>query len=200
MGFPNFATNKDLDFTKTVRLRGEKGTNRSGTVHAMTKHGSYPANRMKAKLVGILAFDGVTALDITGACEVLTAATTKDASGNQEQCYETLIVGVGGKTVVSETGVVFKAHKTLPTAPAFDTIIIPGGRGLREPETNRAVSKWLGRAGFFNAAFRFGLHRHLWTRPERTSRRPQRHYPLALCSRCGASLSATAHELTRRRS
>ncbi len=98
---------------------------------------------MKPKPVGILAFDGVTALDITGACEVLTTATTKDASGNQEQCYETLIVGVGGKTIVSEMGVVFKAHKTITTAPTFDTIIIPGGRGLREPETNRAVSKWL---------------------------------------------------------
>ena len=98
---------------------------------------------MKTKLVGILAFDGVTALDITGACEVLTTATTKDAAGNREQCYETLIVGVAGKTVVSETSVVFKANKTLPNAPAFDTIIIPGGHDLVRPETNRTVSKWL---------------------------------------------------------
>ena len=103
--------------------------------------------QMKTKLVGILAFDGVTALDITGACEVLTTATTKNAAGNNEQCYETLIVGVGGKTVVSETGVVFRTHKTLTTAPVFDTIIVPGGRGLREPETNVASFKVAGRAG-----------------------------------------------------
>jgi transcriptional regulator GlxA family with amidase domain len=96
-----------------------------------------------AKRVGILAFDGVTALDITGACEILGQARTTDSIGNTESCYETLIVGVTSKTITSETGVVFKTHKTLSTAPVFDTIIIPGGRGLRDPETNRIVSGWL---------------------------------------------------------
>jgi transcriptional regulator GlxA family with amidase domain len=96
-----------------------------------------------AKRVGVLAFDGVTAFDITGACEILAEARATDNLGNSEQCYETLIVGVTGKTVTSETGVVFKTHRTLSNAPPFDTIIVPGGRGLREPETNRIVSAWL---------------------------------------------------------
>src|SRR6202030_2057551 len=43
---------------------------------------------------------------------------------------------------------IFKAHKTLRTAPALDTLVVPGGRGLRNTKTNAIVSGWLkGRTG-----------------------------------------------------
>jgi transcriptional regulator GlxA family with amidase domain len=49
---------------------------------------------------------------------------------------------------VAESGVVFLPQKTLFTAPALDTLIIPGGSGLRKTQTNATVSAWLrSRAG-----------------------------------------------------
>src|SRR5262249_251099 len=32
---------------------------------------------------------------------------------------------------------------TLAANPAFDTLLIPGGRGLRHPPTQRAITQWL---------------------------------------------------------
>jgi transcriptional regulator GlxA family with amidase domain len=37
----------------------------------------------------------------------------------------------------------FKADVTADSSPAFDTIIIPGGRGLREPATRHRAAAWL---------------------------------------------------------
>jgi transcriptional regulator GlxA family with amidase domain len=50
---------------------------------------------------------------------------------------------VAGKTVVSRSGATFKAQYTLANAPALDTIIIPGGVGLRHPDTTQAIAAWL---------------------------------------------------------
>src|SRR4051812_12533774 len=108
---------------------------------------------MKPKLVGLLGFDDVTAFDITGASEIFAAASTTDELGRTQRCYETVIVGVTGKNLVAETGLVFKAQKTLSSAPAFDTIIVPGGRGLREPGTNRLISQWLAARAPFTRRF-----------------------------------------------
>jgi transcriptional regulator GlxA family with amidase domain len=37
----------------------------------------------------------------------------------------------------------FKPHESLETVPALDTLIIPGGRGLRRSDTNAKVAAWL---------------------------------------------------------
>src|SRR5436853_470368 len=44
---------------------------------------------------------------------------------------------------VAESGIVFQPQTTLRAAPRLDTIIIPGGAGLRRAETNRAVVRWI---------------------------------------------------------
>src|SRR3954463_9980461 len=89
---------------------------------------------MKPLLIGILGFDGVTTLDLAGPLEALTAARISDSGGTSQRCYETMLIGLTSKTFVAESGATFKTRKTIDAAPALDTVIIPGGSGIRAPE------------------------------------------------------------------
>src|SRR4051812_25537331 len=98
---------------------------------------------MKPLLIGILGFDRVTTLDLAGPLEALTAARVSDSGGTSQRCYETMLIGLTNKTFVAESGVTFKAQKTLEGAPPLDTVIIPGGSGIRTPEVKARLSDWL---------------------------------------------------------
>ena len=43
----------------------------------------------------------------------------------------------------AESGMSFIAQKNLRNAPPLDTIVIPGGSGLRQPETNARIVDWI---------------------------------------------------------
>ena len=59
-------------------------------------------------------------------------------------------MGLSDRHFSSESGVLFKPHTTLSSVPKLDTLIIPGGRGLRHPATQKAVAEWVkGQAGKF---------------------------------------------------
>jgi transcriptional regulator GlxA family with amidase domain len=103
---------------------------------------------MAPRLVGILGFDGVRTLDLTGPLEVFSAARVGNNRDRGQPCYKVILVGLTGKTFASESGIVFKAQRTIKSAPALDTIIVPGGAGLRNAEAIKSAAKWLaGRAG-----------------------------------------------------
>ena len=103
---------------------------------------------MNPRRIGFLGFDGITALDLVGPAEAFAAAAVGGGTGAPHPGYEVTIIGVGTKQFVAESGLVFKAHKTLETAPILDTLILPGGSGLRTTETNKRVSDWIkSRAG-----------------------------------------------------
>ena len=95
------------------------------------------------KVIGFLGFDGVTTLDLTGPLEAFATARL-DGEGERHRCYKTLIIGVSRKTFQSRSGVTFKTQHTLETAPALDSVIIPGGIGLRAGETVETIATWLG--------------------------------------------------------
>jgi transcriptional regulator GlxA family with amidase domain len=99
---------------------------------------------MKLKRIGLLGFDGVQALDLTGPAEAFAAATVEDDGDGPQRCYEVILIGLTTKCFVSaDCHLIYKPHKTIHTAPPLDTLIIPGGPGLREPETNARVSAWV---------------------------------------------------------
>jgi transcriptional regulator GlxA family with amidase domain len=103
---------------------------------------------MNPKRVGFLGFDGITALDLVGPTEAFATAVIDEGKGGFRRCYDVLTIGLTSRPFVAESGVIFKAHKTLRTAPALDTLVVPGGRGLRNTKTNAIVSAWLkSRAG-----------------------------------------------------
>ena len=98
---------------------------------------------MKPLRVGFLGFEGVMALDLVGPIDAFTSAAVEEGKSQTTSCYEVVIIGLTRQPFVSESGVVFKPHKTIANAPALDTLIIPGGRGLRVPETQRKAAEWI---------------------------------------------------------
>jgi transcriptional regulator GlxA family with amidase domain len=98
---------------------------------------------MRTLRIGIVGFDGLNALDLIGPSEAFATAQAKGADGSPENAYEVQVIGLSRRRFVAESGVIFHPHTTLQAAPRFDTIILPGGRGLRRPATNRAVAEWI---------------------------------------------------------
>jgi len=99
-------------------------------------------NRTAPKRIGLIGYEGITALDLVGPAEVFASATVGAAGGPG---YEVVVLGAARRSFRAESGVAFTADRLLRDAPALDTLIVPGGRGLREPATNRVVREWIAR-------------------------------------------------------
>jgi transcriptional regulator GlxA family with amidase domain len=93
---------------------------------------------MKRMKVGVLGYEDVTALDVVGPSEAFATATV-----DGQRAYEVVILGTSMKPFRAESGVVFKPHRGLDAKVDLDTVIIPGGRGLRHPRINAKVVSWL---------------------------------------------------------
>ncbi len=98
---------------------------------------------MSPPRIGLLGFDGVAALDLTGPLEALHLARLPQDQPGSRLCYEPIIIGLTGRSFVTESGLRLHAGETIETVAALDTILIPGGRGLRQPETSRRAAAWL---------------------------------------------------------
>ncbi|MEO5720072.1 MAG: helix-turn-helix domain-containing protein [Chthoniobacterales bacterium] len=90
--------------------------------------------------IAFLGFDGFLPLDLTGPLEAFAAVRCDHGASSR---YQSILVGVTGKTFTARSGATFKAKYTLETAPVFDTIIIPGGVNLATSETNGLIANWL---------------------------------------------------------
>lgn len=88
--------------------------------------------------VHILGFDGVNALDIVGPLEALSSV---QVAGNPR--YDVRLVGLLGRRFQSESGLVFEAAGQASDGGVADTIIVPGGAGLREPDILKEASRWV---------------------------------------------------------
>jgi len=97
---------------------------------------------MKPRRVVFLAFDGVNALDLTGANEVFASALV-ETGGALHRGYAVSIVSMGGRVIRAESGIMFKPHFPASARLAIDTLIVPGGQGLRVPRVNARVAKWI---------------------------------------------------------
>jgi transcriptional regulator GlxA family with amidase domain len=96
------------------------------------------------KNVGVVAFDGVNALDLVGPLEVFANAGRADfARRDSRGVYALHVIGLDREPVFAESGIRFVPDSQLSDTPPLDTIIIPGGSGLREPSTNSTVATWL---------------------------------------------------------
>ncbi|HSU24470.1 MAG TPA: helix-turn-helix domain-containing protein [Pyrinomonadaceae bacterium] len=98
----------------------------------------------KSIRIGFLGYEGMMALDLVGPFDAFSSAFTEGANGELEPCYEPVIIGLTRRPFASENGIVFRPHKTIANAPSLDTLIIPGGKGLRVPETQSRVARWVG--------------------------------------------------------
>src|SRR5450631_78416 len=99
--------------------------------------------KLQPRRIGFLLFNGITALDAVGPMGAFATARIEDDRGRSHGCYKLITIGVTREEVVAESGLVLRPTTTLAECPLLDTLIIPGGRGLREAGTNATVSAWI---------------------------------------------------------
>lgn len=95
--------------------------------------------------VGVLVFDGMKMLDLSGPAEVFSEANRFGAA------YRLSIVSVGGKPARSSIGVPVPAGADALDAPVFDTFLVVGGDALPtspvDPDLSSAAAGLAARAG-----------------------------------------------------
>lgn len=77
--------------------------------------------------------------DIVGPSEVFASA--KRPGG--ECAYAIEVLALTARPFCTEAGLNIVPHRRLCDAPALDTIIVPGGAGLRRPEIGPPIAAWL---------------------------------------------------------
>lgn len=97
--------------------------------------------------IGVIGFEGATALDFTGPIEAFATAYVESGK-EMRRAYEIVLLGVNRKPFAAESGIVFKPHRAADAKVEIDTLIVPGGCGLREKRTNARIAGWIrARAG-----------------------------------------------------
>jgi transcriptional regulator GlxA family with amidase domain len=90
--------------------------------------------------VGLVAFDGVNGVDLSGPLEVFSTATVLDAG---RTAYALDVVAATLDPIRTEAGLRILPDCLFADAPDYDTIIVPGGATLRETDAAVAVVEWL---------------------------------------------------------
>lgn len=101
---------------------------------------------MTQRRIGILGYDGMQALDLVGPAEAFAAVRGRSDQARDRAAapvYEIVIIGLTGKRIVAETGLTLQADTTSSMSMRLDTVIIPGGRAMRDPETSKRAAAWI---------------------------------------------------------
>lgn len=107
---------------------------------------------MQPRRIGFLAFDGVQALDLFGPADAfgsdaLSPDQGADAASTSRAPYEIIIIGLGRRDVRTSIGATLRAHTTTDAAASarlrLDTLIIPGGAGLRRAGVAERAATWI---------------------------------------------------------
>ena len=107
-----------------------------------TGAGVMPAARARRN-VGILGYEGVQGLDLMGPADAFTAADNDLQQDSREPGYDVHVLGLTRRPFAAESPVVIVPRTALSEAPPLDTLLICGGRGLREPEINSPATRWI---------------------------------------------------------
>jgi transcriptional regulator GlxA family with amidase domain len=98
---------------------------------------------MSPKRIGLIGYNGVVAIDLANPAEVFGSARIGEAERDAKPCYEVLTIASSNRAFVADSGLMFKPQKTFQNALPLDTIIIPGGVGLRNSDTCSSVSAFI---------------------------------------------------------
>ncbi len=97
---------------------------------------------MRTRRIGIVAYDGVQGLDVSGPADVFTIANS--LAPKKSAPYQVVLLGAKKGPVETESGIKFYVEATLSRCGLLDTILIPGGHGLRlQPRVRAALARWL---------------------------------------------------------
>jgi transcriptional regulator GlxA family with amidase domain len=98
---------------------------------------------MNPKRIGILGFEGVTGSELVRAADVFAAAALDGGYGNRIACYHVCTIAFAAQAFRSESGIFFRPDSTLETVSELDTIIVPGGDGLRRSLVSETIADWI---------------------------------------------------------
>src|SRR5260370_13055464 len=98
---------------------------------------------MSPKRIGLIGYDGVVAIDLAASGEVFGSARIGEAERDAKPCYEVLTIASSNRAFVADSGLMFKPQKTFQNAPPLDTLIVPGGVGLRDSDICTSVSAFI---------------------------------------------------------
>ncbi|MBS0332040.1 MAG: GlxA family transcriptional regulator [Proteobacteria bacterium] len=93
----------------------------------------------------MIGYEGVNALDFTGPHEVFTSSCAAEADGTPG--YRVLALSPDGQPFRSRSGLLIAPDMALVEAPPLDTILIPGGTGIRAPEVLEPLGAWVRERG-----------------------------------------------------
>jgi transcriptional regulator GlxA family with amidase domain len=97
------------------------------------------------KRIVIVGYDDITSLDLSGPLEAFSSAFAEDPKGNPQPCYKVTIAALGAKTFNSESGLRMTATCFLSSLRHMDTLLIPGGRGVRLSPSGPKLADWISR-------------------------------------------------------
>jgi len=83
------------------------------------------------------------ALDIVGPFDAFSVAALSSDVTKPQTCYDVVLLGLTKSPFSAESGLIFKPHGSIDEEIAIDTLIVPGGVGLRLPKTQAAVARWI---------------------------------------------------------
>lgn len=98
---------------------------------------------MNPKRIGFLVYPQLQTLDVAGPMDAFAAAVIEGGADRSVRCYETITIGLDAKPVESESGLCIKPQFTLESAPKLDTLIIPGGAGMRDATIGHKTGAWI---------------------------------------------------------
>jgi transcriptional regulator GlxA family with amidase domain len=95
--------------------------------------------------IGILGFEGVQALDIIGPADAFGSDALRDEHSlvDGQLAYEVVIIGLSRYTFTSSSGVGMYASYDISSDVELDTLIVPGGAGLRERDAAVRAADWI---------------------------------------------------------
>lgn len=99
----------------------------------------------RTRRIVLIGYDGLTALDLSGPAEVFATAANwlRERHPAAPPAYALSVVSLDAPRFVAENGLTLFADSELDTVTAADTLVVPGGRGLREPERLARAAAWL---------------------------------------------------------
>ena len=98
---------------------------------------------MSAKRIGFLIYSGVQALDVAGPMDAFHAVRIGEGP-DAHSGYETFTFALDEAVVESESGLRLVPTCLASEALPIDTLVIPGGCALRDPEIGARVGAWIG--------------------------------------------------------
>jgi transcriptional regulator GlxA family with amidase domain len=100
---------------------------------------------MPVRRIGLLGFDSIQALDLAGPADAFgsDALAAPEYSPNGQPPYEVVVIGLTSRRFTASSGLEFHARHVVPRNVQLDTLIVPGGAGLRRGDLADRAAEWI---------------------------------------------------------